>query len=96
MLLQTEYNEYLFYLMKNPIEIDPNVAKNFQQLNNLFELTKEERLKGKEQIQQLDAELQGIQDEIRRYSDYNADLEKQIKFEEDFYNEKIQDYVEGN
>lgn len=82
--------------MKNPIEIDPNVAKNFQQLNNLFELTKEERLKGKEQIQQLDAELQGIQDEIRRYSDYNADLEKQIKFEEDFYNEKIQDYVEGN
>lgn len=81
--------------MKNPIEIDKNVAKNFHQLNNLFELTKEERSKGKEQIQQLDAELEGIQNELRRYSDYNAELEQKIKLEEDFYNEKIQDHVEG-
>lgn len=81
--------------MKNPAEIDPRVAENFYQMNNLFEQTREERLANKEQIQQLDAELESIQDGIKKYSDYNDQLEKRIKLEEDFYNEKIQDHVEG-
>lgn len=94
-LFKSEYDEYLFYLMKNPIEIDKNVAENFYQLNNLYELTKEERSDGKGQIKQLDEELQEIEDEIKKYVDYNDQLEKRIKLEEDFFNEKIQDHVEA-
>ncbi|RNA38582.1 hypothetical protein BpHYR1_048426 [Brachionus plicatilis] len=93
--IKSEYDDYLFYLMKNPAEIDPRVAENFYQMSNLFEQTREERLANKEQIQQLDAELESIQDGIKKYSDYNDQLEKRIKLEEDFYNEKIQDHIEA-
>ncbi|CAF0710931.1 unnamed protein product [Brachionus calyciflorus] len=92
--IKAEYDDYLFYLMKNPYKIDRSVALNLNELNEYFESIKLKRETNKETIQKLDLEMENIENLLKKYSQMNFNLEARIFSEELFFNEKTLEQAE--
>jgi hypothetical protein len=86
--IKTEYDDYLFFLLRNPNEADDVMLENQMKMSEAF------RLRNQARIRQLDVDIDRLEKTVRSLCESNQAMESKLKEETEFYTEKSEKQAE--
>jgi hypothetical protein len=86
--IKAEYDDYLFFLLRNPDEADGDLLESQMKQSEAF------RERNQAKIRQLDADIDRLEKAVLALCETNQKLEEKLKEESDFYTEKSEKQAE--